>query len=80
MLPVVTLPKKDGVIDRDGSIRSIIINPNRVISVVENHFENYLKHVRNTSEADIRSNFLLACKNKWALDEPPVVIGLDPTI
>jgi len=62
-----------------GSISSIIINPNRVISATETHFENYLKLLRKTSKSDIRSNFLLACKNKWALDEPPVVIGLDPS-
>ncbi len=75
---LITLPKKDGLIDRDGEIRSIIINPNRVISAVENHFENYLKCVRRKSESETRSRFLAAFKSKWALDEPAVVIGLDP--
>jgi hypothetical protein len=75
---LITLPKKDGLIDRVGKIRSIIINPNRVMSAVEDHFESYLKRVRKASETETRSRFLTACRTKWALDEAPVVIGLDP--
>lgn len=77
---IITLPKRDGVIDLNGRIKSIIINPNLVFSAVENHFENYLKRLRNISESVVRMNFLLACKDKWALDEPPVIIGIDPNI
>lgn len=76
---LITLPKKNGIVDRHGNIQSIIINPNRVLSAVENHFENVLQSLRNKAESEARSNFLTACKIKWTLDEPPVIIGLDPS-
>lgn len=76
---LITLPKKNGVVDRHGNIQSIIINPHLVLSAVEDHFKKFLKSLRNKAESDTRSNFLTACKIKWALDEPPVVIGLDPS-
>ena len=76
---LITLPKKNGIVDRYGNIQSIIINPNLVLSAVEVHFEKFLKYLRNKAESEARSNFLTACKIKWALDEPPVLIGLDPS-
>lgn len=76
---IITLPKKNGIVDKHGDIKSIIINPNRVLSAIERHFEHYLKNLRNASNRNIRSNFENACKAKWTLDEPPIVIGLDPS-
>ncbi|CAD7779809.1 MAG: hypothetical protein KIIPBIDF_01572 [Candidatus Methanoperedenaceae archaeon GB50] len=75
---IITLPKKNGIIDKQGDIESIIINPNLILSAIESHFEHYLRKVRDMSNKEIRANFENACKIKWALDEPPVVIGLDP--
>jgi len=75
---IITLPKKNGIIDKHGDIESIIINPNLILSALENHFEHYLRKVRDVSNKEIRANLENACKIKWALDKPPVVIGLDP--
>lgn len=76
---IITLPKKNGIVDREGEIKSIIINPNRLLSAIENHFNHYIRQLRNNSNQDLREKFRNACKTKWALDEPPIVIGLDPS-
>lgn len=75
---IITLPKKNGLIDRDGEIQSIIVNPNRLFPAIEYHFNQYLKKLRDKSNKDLRAKFQEACKIKWAMEGPPIVIGLDP--
>ena len=75
---IITLPKKNGRIDRDGEIQSIIVNPIRLFPAIKYHFNQYLNQIRDKSNKDLRAKFQDACKIKWALEGPPIVIGLDP--
>lgn len=75
---IITLPKKNGVVDREGEIQSIIINPNRLLYAIERHFNQYIDQLRDKANLQLREKFEKACKIKWLLDEPPIVIGLDP--
>lgn len=72
---IITLPKINGLIDKKGAIQSIIINPNRLFIAIEHHFSSYMSELRNTSNVKVRLNFQEACKVKWKLERPPVVIG-----
>ena len=75
---IITLPKKNGLINREGEIQSIIINPNRLLPLIERHFNLYLNQIRDKSNQELRAKFQEACKTKWDLEGSPIVIGLDP--
>ena len=74
----ITLPKKNGLIEKKGDIQSIIVNPDRLLSTIEHHFSLYINDLRNKSNLEARLKFQKACKVKWDLEGPPVVIGLNP--
>jgi len=53
---IITLPKNDGVVDKQGPIQSIIINPSRFFSMVENHFNQYIYQLREKSDRNLLDN------------------------
>jgi hypothetical protein len=75
---IITLPKKNGLVDKKGEIQSIIVNPSRLLSAIEHHFSIYINELRSKSNLEARLKFQEACKVKWDLEGPPVVIGLNP--
>jgi len=72
---IITFPKKNDTLDTS-KIESIVINPNLFFESVQNHFEDYLKSLRNANEASIRQGFEATVKLKWALDEGDRAIGM----
>lgn len=74
----VTVPRVNGKVDIDGEIQSIIINPRILLAAIERHFNEYIGMLRDDSaNEDAREKFREACRIKWGLDGPPVVIGMD---
>jgi len=72
---IFSFPKTNGALDLS-QVESIIINPSRFCESIRIHFEQYLKCLREGSDATIKQAFETAVKLKWALDEPYRAIGL----
>jgi len=72
---IISFPKKNDVLDIS-QIESIVINPNLFFESIKNHFENYLKILRDDSDKSIRQAFETIVRLKWALDEKDRVIGM----
>ena len=73
---LITWPKKYGKFDLSGDIESIIINPTRFYKSIQDHFEGYLKKLREGSDSAVRKAFEAAVKLKWALAEKDCAIGM----
>jgi hypothetical protein len=73
---MVTLPRVDGKIDENGPIQSVLIDPDKFYKVVERHVTEYLKSVRDPTNAEIRENFKRAVDLRWRISEPGGVIGM----
>jgi hypothetical protein len=54
---VVTLPRADGKFDKNGPIQSVVIDPRKFYIVVERHVMEYIKSLRDPSNAELRENF-----------------------
>ena len=75
---LITLPrKKDGSIDLDGQIQSILIDPRRFMAAIERHFIDYLLCLRDPQQTFKRGNFEKIAKEKWDYKGPGTVIGLN---
>jgi len=75
---LVTLPrKKDGTIDKEGTIESVIIDPRRFTAAVERHFVGYLCSLRNPDETQKRDNFLKMAKDKWDWEGDGTIVGIN---
>ena len=72
---VVTVPRVGGKPDEAGSIESILINPRSFAKAVEAHFVAYVKALRDTNNASLRTNFEAAVNTKWS-PGTSVVIGM----
>ena len=74
---LITLPKKpDSTLDIEGEIQSIIIDPVRFLTAIENHFVGYLLQVRQTSNVELRDNFYKMAKQKWDWETDGVIVGI----
>lgn len=73
---LVTWPKKNGIFDLSGDVESIIISPPRFYESIENHFNNYVKKLRDATDAEAKRAFENATALKWGLGEPDRVIGM----
>lgn len=73
---LVTWPKKNGVFDLSGEVKSIMINPTLFFDSIKFHFDGYVKKLRNNPEAAVKLAFENAVKLKWGLDEPDPYIGM----
>ena len=72
---ILSFPKKNGILDLS-QVESIIINPSRFYESIRDHFEGYLKCLRDGSDAIKKQAFETAVSLKWALDEPDRAIGM----
>ena len=72
----VTVPKKNDKLVYSGEIGSILINPEKFLKSIENHFNRYIAKLRDPANNDLRDRFKTICRLKWGLDEPPNIIGL----
>jgi len=73
---VVTVPEVDGVVDEDGEIQSILVDPSECLRYVEGHFRGYIGRLRNPEEEEARRRFVAVCRQKWAYDTPPRFMSL----
>ena len=72
---IFSFPKKNGDLDLS-QVESIIINPSLFHESIRNHFESYLKRLRDGSDTGVKEAFEKAVKLKWALDEEARSIGM----
>lgn len=72
----VTWPRKDGVFLKDGHLESVVINADRFVAGVVEHFDKYIALLRAESDLVLKANFLAAVDMKWGLNEPDRVIGM----
>jgi hypothetical protein len=73
---IVTWPMKNGVFDYSGQVESIIINPVRFYERIKNHFNGYVKELRNGTDP-LKHAFENAVAIKWGLGEPDSAIGMN---
>lgn len=77
---LVTLPKKQGQIDEDGHIQSLLIDPRRFFVAIERHFNGFISLLREPSNAEARTKFREAFKEQCDWETIGPVIGIpDPT-
>lgn len=77
---LVTLPKRQGQVDEDGQIQSLLIDPWRFYSAVERHFERFISCLRDSKNAAERTKFRTAFKEQCDWETPGPVIGFaEPT-
>ncbi len=75
---LITLPRKqDRLIDLNGEIQSILIDPRSFMAAIERHFIDYLLCLRNPQQTLKRENFQRIAKEKWDYEGPGAVIGLN---
>ncbi|RLB39476.1 MAG: hypothetical protein DRH12_11450 [Deltaproteobacteria bacterium] len=72
---IISFPRNNETLDTS-RIESIVINPRLFFESIKNHFEDYLKSLRNGTDASIRKSFETTVKLKWALDEDERAIGM----
>jgi hypothetical protein len=72
----ITLPLKDGTIDENGMIQSIMIDVEGFYQYVEGHFCQLIARLRDPSKIELRSNFQAMCRLKWGYEGDPRVIAL----
>lgn len=76
---LVTLPKKQGQIDEDALIQSLLIDPQRFFSAVERHFNKFISVLRQPENTDARTKFRTAFKEQCDWEVIGAVIGIaDP--
>lgn len=73
---VLTWPKENGHFVFDKGVESIIINPVRFYKVIEIHFENYIKKLRDGNDKELVNSFKSAVDLKWGLDIEYVNFGM----
>lgn len=72
-----TFPKKNGIVDKNGNIVSIIINPKYFFKAIEKHFKEYVAKLRKDSQKDLINKFEKIFHKRLGVGEPPVIIGTD---
>lgn len=73
---VVTLPKKDGVLDLQGEIASVLIDVRRCYAAVLRHFDTKLARLRSSLSVPEREAFFAFFKSQCDWEKPGPVIGL----
>lgn len=75
---LITLPRKrDGSIDLNGQIQSILIDPRYFMAAIERHFIDYLLCLRSPQQTLKRENLQRIAKEKWDYEGSGTVIGLN---
>ena len=73
---VVTLPMRDGNLDLEGDIQSILIDVKRCISAVEKHFSEIITSLRDTSSTEKREEFFNFFKSQCDWEQPGPIVGI----
>jgi hypothetical protein len=73
---MVTFPRVGGKIDETGPIKSVLIDPQKFYIVVERDVTEYLKSLRDPSNAELRDNFKRAVDVRWPITEAGGIIGM----
>jgi hypothetical protein len=73
---LITVPRVDGKLDETGPIKSVLIEPRKLYIVVEQHVTQYVKSLRDPSNAGLRENFKRAVDLRWRINEPDGIIGI----
>ncbi len=73
---LVTLPMKDGQIDEDGIIQSLLIDADRFYQTVEGHFDRYISALRDSANVEGREKFRATFKAQCNWEAPGPVIGI----
>lgn len=77
---VLTLPKKDGVLDLEGEISSVLIDVSRCHAAIVRHFDVAITRLRESSNASDREAFFAFFKSQCDWEKPGPIIALqDPT-
>jgi hypothetical protein len=73
---LITLPRKaDSTLDIEGKIQSLLVNPVRFLTAIENHFIGFLLQLRRAENTALRDNFYKMAKQKWDWETDGVVVG-----
>jgi len=76
---LVTLPKKQGQVDEDGQIQSLLIDPRSFFSAVERHFDRFISSLRYLKNTGQRKKFRAAFKDQCDWETIGRAIGIkDP--
>ncbi|TBU72001.1 hypothetical protein DNK06_23020 [Pseudomonas daroniae] len=73
---VITLPVRDGNLDIEGEIQSILIDVKRCISAVEKHFSATISSLRDTSSTEKRAEFFKFFKSQCDWEQPGPIVGI----
>lgn len=73
---LITWPKKNGVFDHSAEVESIVINPPRLYESIKEHFDRYVKTLREGTDTEAKQALEKAIALKWGLDQPPYAIGM----
>lgn len=73
----VSLPKVNGVVDQEGAIESIVVDPQQFYRDVDRHFKRFVDRLRQPTETTARENFVAACRMKWDFEGRPRRIALE---
>ncbi|PUA30411.1 MAG: hypothetical protein B0W54_07930 [Cellvibrio sp. 79] len=75
---VITLPKRDGRLDLDGEIQSIIIEPKRCADAIERHLQTTIRELRKASNDEQRKVFFDFFKSRCDWDSPGPMVAIQP--
>jgi hypothetical protein len=76
---LVTLPTREGRIDEEGDVQSLIIDPDRFHSAVERHFDQFVAVIRDSNNAEARTKFVTCFKHQTGFKDPQSAKSLTPT-
>lgn len=75
----LTYPKNsDGSLNLDAGVKSIIINPLRILEGTEQHFNNYVQILRETDNEEQINAFNKTVQRQWGLGAGENIIGMAP--
>jgi len=74
---LVTLPKKQGRVDENGQIQSLLIDPRRFFAAVERHFDRFISSLRDSQNTKERTKFRTAFKDQCDWETMGPVMGIE---
>jgi hypothetical protein len=73
----LTYPKKpDGSLDVNRPVESIIVNPSRFYLAIERHFNDYIRRLRDATDAELLLAFRDRFERQWGVGAPDNVVGM----
>ncbi|MDI1297612.1 hypothetical protein [Methylotenera sp.] len=72
----LTYPKKDGNLDLNAGVTSIVINPQTFYIAIKNHFDGYVSVLRAERDKEIMDAFEVTFKRLWGLGTGENIVGM----